>query len=106
MLPPRSPKLNGCVKQAQRTHTDQFYEGTEFSLEVVTLNQELQAWERTYNTTRLHQALRPYPSVIYHPVATPNKGPKVSLIYLTSTRGLTSPRDTIRMHPVVGDSNP
>ena len=29
-----------------------------FSLEVATLNQELLAWERTYNTVRLHQALR------------------------------------------------
>ena len=29
----------------------------EFSLEVATLNQELQAWERIYNTVRPHQAL-------------------------------------------------
>ena len=29
----------------------------EFSLEVATLNQELLAWERTYNTVRPHQAL-------------------------------------------------
>ena len=86
MLPPRSPKLNGCMERAQRTHTDQFYEGTEFSLEVATLNQELQAWERTYNTIRPHQTLLHYPSVIYHPVATPKNGPKVSLIYWTSTR--------------------
>ena len=56
-LPPRSPKLNGAVERAQRTHTEEFYEVVEFSLEVVTLNQELQAWERTYNTVRPHQAL-------------------------------------------------
>ena len=26
VLPPRSPKLNGCVERAQRTHTEEFYE--------------------------------------------------------------------------------
>ena len=57
VLPPRSPKLNGCVERAQRTHTEEFYEVTEFSLEVATPNQELRAWERTYNTIRPHQAL-------------------------------------------------
>ena len=56
-LPPRSPKLNGRVERAQRTHTEEFYEVVEFSLEVATLNQELLAWERTYNTVRPHQAL-------------------------------------------------
>ena len=56
-LPPRSPKLNGAVERAQRTHREEFYEVVEFSLEVATLNQELQAWERIYNTVRPHQAL-------------------------------------------------
>ena len=56
-LPPRSPKLNGCVERAQRTHTEEFYEVNDFSLDVATLNQELQAWERIYNTVRPHQAL-------------------------------------------------
>ena len=57
-LPPHSPKLNGAVERAQRTHTEEFYEVVEFSLEVATLNQELQAWERIYNTVRPQQALR------------------------------------------------
>jgi len=57
VLPPRSPKLNGSVERAQRTHTEEFYEVVEFSLEVATLNRELRAWERTYNTIRPHQAL-------------------------------------------------
>jgi transposase InsO family protein len=26
VLPPRSPKLNGCVERAQRTHTEEFWE--------------------------------------------------------------------------------
>ncbi len=57
VLPPRSPKLNGCVERAQRTHTEEFYEVTEFSLQVAALNRELRIWEHTYNTIRPHQAL-------------------------------------------------
>ncbi len=57
VLPPRSPKLNGCVERAQRTHTEEFYELIDFPLAVSSLNPELQAWERTYNTVRPHQAL-------------------------------------------------
>ncbi len=57
VLPPRSPKLNGCVERAQRTHTEEFYEVTEFSLEVAALNRELLTWEHTYSTVRPHQAL-------------------------------------------------
>ena len=55
--PPRSPKLNGAVERAQRTHTEEFYEVTPCSLPIAQLNQELQDWERTYNTVRPHQAL-------------------------------------------------
>jgi putative transposase len=57
VLPPRSPKLNGHVERAHRTHTEEFYEVTDFPLEMAPLNQELQAWERVYNTVRPHQAL-------------------------------------------------
>ena len=57
VLPLRSPQLNGCVWRAQRTHTEEFYEVTPFSLEIAALNRELLAWERTYNTVRSHQAL-------------------------------------------------
>jgi putative transposase len=57
VLPPRSPKLNGQVERAHRTHTEEFYEITPFSLPIAQLNRELQAWERTYNTIRPHQAL-------------------------------------------------
>lgn len=57
VLPPRSPKLNGCVERAQRTHTEEFYEVTPCSLQIPALNQELLVWERTYNTVRPHQAL-------------------------------------------------
>lgn len=57
VLPPRSPKLNGQVERANRTHTEEFYEITPFSLPISELNRDLQAWEHTYNTVRPHQAL-------------------------------------------------
>jgi len=56
-LPPRSPKLNGSVERAQRTHTEEFYEVREFSLKLDALNEELKQWETIYNTIRPHQAL-------------------------------------------------
>jgi len=57
VLPPRSPKLNGHVERAQRTHTEEFYEVTDTSFEIAELNQALLEWERVYNTIRPHQAL-------------------------------------------------
>ena len=57
ILPPRSPKLNGHVERAQRTHTEEFYEVTDTSFEITNLNQALLGWERVYNTVRPHQAL-------------------------------------------------
>ena len=57
VLPPKSPKLNGCVERAHRTHTEEFYEVYEVSWNVTELNPELQKWENTYNCIRPHQAL-------------------------------------------------
>jgi len=56
-LPPRSPKLNGGVERAHRTHTEEFYEVTESSFDIAELGKELLEWERIYNTVRPHQAL-------------------------------------------------
>ena len=42
---------------AQRTHTEEFYQVTDCSLEMAALNRELRAWEKTYNTVRPHQSL-------------------------------------------------
>ena len=56
-LPPRSPKLNGRVERANRTHTEEFYEVTDAEPTVAGLRPALRAWERTYNTVRPHQAL-------------------------------------------------
>jgi len=57
VLPPRSPKLNGHVERAHRTHTEEFYELTESSFDIPELRGELLEWERVYNTVRPHQAL-------------------------------------------------
>lgn len=57
VLPPRSPKLNGHVERAQRTHTEEFYEVTDSCFEIAELNRALMEWERVYNTVRPHQAL-------------------------------------------------
>ena len=56
-LPPRSPKLNGCVERAQRTHTEEFYELSSADPTVSALLVELREWEHTYNRIRPHQAL-------------------------------------------------
>ena len=57
VLLPRSPKLNGHVERAQRTHTEEFYEVIPDSFQLPILNRQLRAWERIYNTVRPHQAL-------------------------------------------------
>lgn len=57
VLPPRSPKLNGGVERAHRTHTEEFYEVTDSSFELAELDHELLQWEQIYNTVRPHQAL-------------------------------------------------
>jgi len=57
VLPPKSPKLNGSVERAHRTHTEEFYEVYECSWTVPELNQELRQWEHIYNCVRPHQAL-------------------------------------------------
>ena len=52
VLPPRSPKLNGHVERAQRTHTEEFYELYDGELDIATLNRALLDWERVYDTFR------------------------------------------------------
>jgi transposase InsO family protein len=57
VLPPRSPKLNGAVERAHRTHLEEFYDVVPFALDLPTLNRQLRQWEHIYNTQRPHQAL-------------------------------------------------
>jgi len=57
VLPPRSPKLNGAVERANRTHTEEFYECTPMRRSISQLAPLLAHWETVYNTIRPHQAL-------------------------------------------------
>ena len=57
VLPPRSPKLNGHVERANRTHAEEFYEVTTADFDIQSINIALRQWEMTYNTLRPHQAL-------------------------------------------------
>lgn len=57
VLPPRSPKLNGCVERANRTHAEEFWDCYDGDLDMVTAQAALLAWEQRYNTYRPHQAL-------------------------------------------------
>jgi putative transposase len=57
ILPPKSPKLNGSVERAQRTHTEEFYEVYDVPWTVTELNPKLQKWEYVYNCIRPHQSL-------------------------------------------------
>ena len=52
-----SPKLNGHVERAQRTHQEEFYQVVDLPDTIGELRQELRAWETIYNTVRPHQAL-------------------------------------------------
>ena len=57
VLPPRSPKLNGHVERAHRTHHEEFYQVIPQCWDLLQVNRQLLAWEHTYNTFRPHQAL-------------------------------------------------
>ena len=57
VLPPRSPKLNGHVERANRTHSEEFYEVVDSDFTVADLTPKLLEWEQVYNTVRPHQAL-------------------------------------------------
>ncbi len=57
VLPPHSPKLNGRVERAHRTHLEEFYAVIPESSNLDKLNIALYKWERVYNLIRPHQAL-------------------------------------------------
>jgi len=57
VLPPRSPKLNGCVERTNRTWREEFYACTTAASTVTALGAAARAWETVYNTIRPHQAL-------------------------------------------------
>ena len=57
VLPPCSPRLNGAVERANRTHAEEFHELAWGEPDLGRLGRSLLRWERTYNTVRPHQAL-------------------------------------------------
>ena len=57
VLPPRSPKLNGRVERAQRTHKEEFYQLLDPPDTIAELRARLLEQEQRYNTYRPHQAL-------------------------------------------------
>lgn len=58
VLPPKSPRLNGHVERANRTHTEEFHEVYPTSWTIADVNRELMDWENIYNCIRPHQSLR------------------------------------------------
>jgi transposase InsO family protein len=57
VLPPRSPKLNGHVERANRTHREEFYEVYDVDLDLEEHNRQLAKWEHVYNYIRPHESL-------------------------------------------------
>ncbi len=57
VLPPRSPKLNGCLERAQRTHKEELYQLVDPPDSLSQLRTQLLQQEQRYNTYRPHQAL-------------------------------------------------
>lgn len=57
VLPPRRPKLNGCVERANRTHAEEFWDCCDGDLERSAARAALLVWERRCTTYRPHQAL-------------------------------------------------
>ena len=57
VLPPSSPKLNGCVERGNRTHREEFYEVYDLDWAARQLRPDLLNWEVIYNTVRPHQSL-------------------------------------------------
>ena len=57
VLPPRSPRLNGKVERAHRTHHEEFYDLVDVPEDLAAHNALLRAHEAIYNGIRPHQAL-------------------------------------------------
>jgi transposase InsO family protein len=66
VLPPRSPKLNGHVERAQRTHKEEFYYRLTSATTLKQVNKLLRRWEHIYNTYRPHQALGQLTPLAFH----------------------------------------
>jgi transposase InsO family protein len=81
VLPPYSPKLNGRVERAHRTHLEGFYDHYQGDLGLGPLNHALSRWQKTYNTVRPHRALDRRTPADYIRVCHPHLAPKPSHMY-------------------------
>ena len=84
VLPPRSPKLNGHVERANRTHTEEFYELYQGAWTVAAIAPALLAWEQTYNTVRPHHSLNkltPFKFLLQRAIISPRASPYSSHMY-------------------------
>ena len=66
VLPPRSPKLNGHVERAQRTHKEEFYYRLTSITNLSQVNRLLRTWENVHNHYRPHQALGQITPLAFH----------------------------------------
>ncbi len=82
VLPPHSPKLNGHVERAQRTHKEEFYAYYDGALDLSSLNQALRRWERVYNTIRPHHSLGRKPPARYLQECFPSMAPAPQLSHM------------------------
>lgn len=57
IIPPHSPKLQGYVESANKTHRVEFYEVEDIALRMEDHNKQLEEWDKVYNTIRPHQSL-------------------------------------------------
>jgi len=57
IIPPRTPKLQGYVESANKTHRVEFYEVEDIGLNMEEHNKQLEEWDKVYNHIRPHQSL-------------------------------------------------
>ena len=81
VLPPRSPKLNGCVERAHRTHVEEFYQVYADDWEMPVMNKVLAEWERIYNQVRPHHSLDNLTPKEYIQSHYPQFAPQLSHMY-------------------------
>ncbi len=65
VLPPRSPRLNGCVEQLNRTSREEFWQCYDGDLDLASLTPALRGFEEEYNGLRPHQALQMRPPLAH-----------------------------------------
>lgn len=80
VIPARSPKLQGHVERANRTHREEFYEVETIGSTLEEHNRQLEHWTNTYNTIRPHQSLAYLTPQEYYRAWLKDHDPKVSLM--------------------------